>query len=110
MQAAVAVEVFWEMQRQGFDIDVKMFNTVMDTCRRAGHWRRALTVFQSMKEFGVSPNTATYSVISDACAAAKLEDAPTVYEAMKYAGVPEYLAYTAAQNIVSGGPPDPSLG
>jgi hypothetical protein len=45
----------------------------------------------------LTPNTATYSVLMECCAKADLEDVPEVYDAMKFVGVPEYLAYAAGR-------------
>jgi pentatricopeptide repeat protein len=87
------------MQRQGFITDVKVYNSIIDACRQACQWRRALSVFHHMTQQDIKPNTATYSVITDACARARIDDAPLVYESMKYCGVPEYLAYSTAQRF-----------
>jgi pentatricopeptide repeat protein len=100
-QASVASEVLFEMQRQGFSTDVKTYNTVIDACRVACQWRRALTVFKSMNSNDIKPNTATYSVLTEACTCARLDEAPAVYETMKFCGCPESLAYSTAQKIFS---------
>ena len=89
------------MQRQGFSTDVKLYNSIIDACRIAGRWRRAVTVFSNMHSCGLQPNTATYTVIVDACCTAPVEDAPEVYEAMNCAGVPEQVAFSTAQYIVT---------
>ena len=50
-------------------------------------------MLQAMVEAGCAPTTATYQALGEACAKAPIEDAPDVYAAMKYSGVPELLSY-----------------
>ena len=68
----------------------------MDVCRAGGHWRRALQLFNRMSHQGIPPTTHTYALLQQAGAAARNSEAHEVYEAMKYAGIPAYLSYTAA--------------
>lgn len=44
----------------------------------------------------VVPNTLTYSLLHDLGRGAEREDPCLVYEAFRHAGVPAYLAYSAA--------------
>ena len=84
-------------QRAGRDglVDVGFYNQVIETCGAGGGWRRAVQAFNRLRHHGVAPNTATYSCLMAAVARAKC-DSGEVYEGLKFAGVPEYLAYTAA--------------
>ena len=41
-------------------------------------------------------------MVSEACKGAPLEDAPAVYEAMRHAGVPEYLSFASAVAVMDG--------
>ena len=49
-----------------------------------------------MREGLVQPNTNTYSIIAKLGFEAKNDEAGEVYSALKFAGVPEYIAYTSA--------------
>lgn len=100
--SAASVAVLAEMRRQRLDITTTMFNRVIDACRLEGAWRRALTVFQALREAGCTPTTATYQVLGEACAQAARDDVPDVYTAMKYSGVPEFLAYSVSMKAVEG--------
>lgn len=84
-------------QRAGKDglVDVAFYNAAIETCAAGGGWRRAVQVFHRLRHHGVSPNTQTYSCLMAAVARARCDSAE-VYEGLKFAGVPEYLAYTAA--------------
>ena len=93
-QVEVAIEVFKEMQRSGFPADTASYNLTIGACEKDGQWRRALKLFKDMVKQKIVPNTATYSVISETCAKAKLDDIPDLYDAMKFAGVPEFIAYS----------------
>ena len=55
----------------GLPIDTPEDNNLLDCCRKAGHWRRALLVFKRMLDDGVSPNTVTYDVLASAGAGAR---------------------------------------
>lgn len=83
--------------RSGRDglVDVSVYNAVIDICGAAGAWRRALQVFNRLRHHGIAPNTHTYSCIM-AAAVGVNADSTEVYEGLKYAGIPEYIAYTAA--------------
>jgi hypothetical protein len=55
------------------------------------------------------PNTATYAGLVDVCRRCSLDEVPQLYDAMKFAGVPEYIAYSAGRERMSRkGPPSPS--
>lgn len=84
--SAAAVAVLAEMRRRGQPIPASLFNRVIDACRLTGSWRRALTVFQAMVEAGCTPTTATYDTLGQACAKARIEDAPDVYVSCWIAG------------------------
>ena len=96
-----AVEVLDQLTSQGLDLGVEVFNAVLDVCRLAGHWRRGLMVFNKMSRHEQAvPNTHTYSLL--VASGARSNDDPTeVYSAMKFAGVPEYIAYSAAAGRAS---------
>ena len=83
--------------RSGRDglVDVSVYNACIDICGATGAWRRALAVFNRLRHHGIHPNTHTYSCIM-AAAVGVPADSTEVYEGLKYAGVPEYIAYTAA--------------
>ena len=72
-----------------------MYNSVIDVCGAAGHWRRALMVLNRMTHRGVAPNTNTYALLVRAGAEARGSEPSEVYSAMAMVGVPEFLAYTA---------------
>jgi pentatricopeptide repeat domain-containing protein 1 len=129
-QVQVAIEVFQEMQRSGFAACTASYNLTLGACQKDGQWRRALQVFKEMcardrdrvrsgprrgdstdKDGGLScaPNTATYTIISDTCAKAKLDDIPDLYDAMKFAGVPEYIAYSTGAKATTREHPSKSL-
>lgn len=98
--SAAAVAVLAEMRRRHVPISASTFNRVIDACRLSGSWRRGLTVFQAMMEAGCKPTTVTYDTLVEACAHASREDAPDVYSAMKYSGVPEFIAYSASMKAI----------
>ncbi|KAJ1456013.1 hypothetical protein M885DRAFT_616542 [Pelagophyceae sp. CCMP2097] len=75
---------------------VSYYNTAIDVCASSDAWRRALSLFQRMQKDGVHPNTHTYSLLLSVAANSPTADTVEVYEGLKFAGVPEYLAYTAA--------------
>ena len=97
-----AVLVLDEMDRQGVPVGVEHYNAVIDTCRAGGSLRRGLQVFEKMTGRGGGnkslcvPNTTTYALLAKLGNEAKADEAPEIYEALKFAGVPEYIAYTAA--------------
>jgi hypothetical protein len=75
-----------------------LLSAVLGVCSTAGEWRRALALFKCMGTVdNLKPNTATYSVLMECCAKAELDEVPDVYDAMKFAGVPEYLAYATGR-------------
>jgi len=55
-----AILVLEEMRKQSIKPDVKIYNSIIDTCRIGGAWRRAAHLFQSMyKNDNVDPNAQT---------------------------------------------------
>jgi pentatricopeptide repeat protein len=84
-------------QRAGADglVPVDMYNCCLEAAAAGGGWRRAIQVFNRMRHHGVKPNTSTYQALMAAVAKARCASTE-VYDGLKYAGVPEYLAYTAA--------------
>ncbi|KAH8060069.1 endonuclease [Aureococcus anophagefferens] len=76
-------------------VDVSIYNAVIDICGHAGAWRRALQVFNRLRHHGIAPTTHTYSCVM-AAAVGVPADSTEVYEGLKFAGIPEYIAYTAA--------------
>ena len=102
MQPQKAVQIFEEMVRMGVEPTTTHFNAVVDICRLAKEWRRALYVFGKMKkDFDLTASNATLDTVCAACATAPLEDASAVYEAMKFAGIPEYISYLTVQKLVA---------
>mmetsp|Transcript_7390 Transcript_7390/g.8785 ORF Transcript_7390/g.8785 Transcript_7390/m.8785 type:complete len:277 (+) Transcript_7390:1041-1871(+) len=85
-----------EAEACGFALTREFYHSAMDVFRAAGHWRRAISVFNRMGASGINPTTHTYSLLEQSGAAAKNSDPSEVYAALTYAGVPAYLSYTAA--------------
>lgn len=78
------------------------YNSVIDCCRVGGSWRRGVQVFELMMRQDIKPNTNTYAIMAKLGFGAG-EDAGEVYSVLKFAGVPEYIAYTsAASNALRG--------
>ena len=100
-QAAKAIRIFAEMTTMKVKPTRAHFNTAVGVCWKAREWRRALQIFKRMNACGVEANTAMYEILSSACATAPIEDAPAVYEAMKFTGVPEYFCYATSQKIIA---------
>ena len=84
-------------QRAGTDglVPVELYNCALEAAAAGGGWRRAVQVFNRMRHMRVRPNTSTYQALMAAVARARCASTE-VYDGLKYAGVPEYLAYTAA--------------
>jgi len=84
-------------QRAGTDglVPVELYNCALEAAAAGGGWRRAVQVFNRMRHMRVKPNTSTYQALMAAVARARCASTE-VYDGLKYAGVPEYLAYTAA--------------
>jgi len=78
------------------------YNSVIDCCRVGGSWRRGVQVFELMMRKNVKPNTNTYAIMAKLGFGAG-EDAGEVYSVLKFAGVPEYIAYTSAASNALGG-------
>ena len=74
---------------------MKLYNCALEAAAAGGGWRRAVQVFNRMRHMRVKPNTSTYQALMAAVARARCASTE-VYDGLKYAGVPEYLAYTAA--------------
>ena len=88
-------------------LDVAIYNAVIDICGSAGAWRRALQVFNRLRHHGIHPTTHTYSCLMTAAVGVPA-DSTEIYEGLKYAGVPEYIAYTAATAHALSWAPEPS--
>mmetsp|Transcript_49105 Transcript_49105/g.139064 ORF Transcript_49105/g.139064 Transcript_49105/m.139064 type:complete len:382 (+) Transcript_49105:1356-2501(+) len=95
-ESAATLPLLEEVEAQGHAVTRELYHSAIDVCRAAGHWRRALQIFNRMSHQGLEPTTHTYTLLEQAGAAAKVESAAEVYDAMKFAGVPAYLSYTAA--------------
>ena len=78
IQPQKAVQIFEEMVRMGVEPTTTHFNAVVDICRIAKEWRRALYVFGKMKDFALEASNATLDTVCAACATAPLEDASAV--------------------------------
>jgi pentatricopeptide repeat protein len=124
-QAAKAVEIFEMMVAQGVPPSTQVYNVVIGACSVGGRWREALALFKRMQQpppppppqqqqqqqqqQPCVPNTATYAGLVDVCRRCSLDEVPQLYDAMKFAGVPEYIAYSAGRERMSRkGPPSPS--
>lgn len=100
---------------------LQTYNSVIDACRAAYAWRRALLVFSELVDARVEPTTMTYELVHDVsasasraasgadpggtaaqvCRRAPLDDSPKVYEAMRAAGVPQDIAFSAAKQAAT---------
>mgnify|MGYP001965496988 CR=1 FL=1 len=94
--SGVCLPLLEEVEACGHTVTRELYHLAMDVCRAGGHWRRALQIFNRMSHQGIPPTTHTYALLEQAGAAARNSEPHEVYEAMKYAGVPAYLSYTAA--------------
>ena len=54
-------------------------------------WRHAIVTFQKMKQAGHKATSASYEILTQCCANA---DPIDCYDALKFAGVPEFFAYS----------------
>ena len=97
-----AILVLEEMRKLEVKATIGTYNAVLDCCRVGGEWRKGIQVFDAlMREGKVKPNTTTYSVLAKAGFEAKNDDPGEIYAALKFAGVPEYIAYgSAASNAL----------
>ena len=91
-----AVLVLDEMKQSQIPVSTGTYNAVLDCCRSGGAWRRGVHVFENMQKEGVKPNTNTYAIMAKLGFEAKNDDPGEIYSALKFAGVPEYIAYSAA--------------
>lgn len=85
-----------EAEECGFQLTREFYHSAMDVFRAAGHWRRAISIFNRMAASGIVPTTHTYSLLEKSGAAARNADPEEVYNALTFAGVPSYLSYTSA--------------
>jgi pentatricopeptide repeat protein len=93
--------VFQYMQKNAhFQPSVNDYNLLISVSGKAGMWRQSLQTFNLMAKQGIAPNTSTFDALAQACKSVSIEDAPAIYETMKFAGVPEFLCYSAAVNAV----------
>jgi pentatricopeptide repeat protein len=92
-----AILVLDEMRASQIAPNTAAYNAVLDCCRNGGAWRRGVHVFENMmKQPDIKPNTNTYSVLAKMGFEAKNDDPGEIYQTLKFAGVPEYIAYSAA--------------
>lgn len=85
-----------EAEACGFQLTREFYHAAMDVFRAAGHWRRAISIFNRMAASGIVPTTYTYSLLEKSGASARNADPEEVYNALTFAGVPSYLSYTSA--------------
>jgi hypothetical protein len=65
-----------------------------DPKKRSSLWRQAIKIFQRLRKNGNKASTSVYEILGKCC----IRGSPDmVYEALKNCGVPEYLAYSIAQ-------------
>eukprot|EP00953_Heterococcus_sp_UTEX-ZZ885_P014066 8008-Heterococcus_DN1.PRE.1 len=64
-----ALHVFTAMTKQHTDIkpDVTTFLSVIQACAVKGRWKEALSSFNTMRDYGLEPNTKCYNALIDAC-------------------------------------------
>ena len=73
----------------------------IDPKQRSSLWRQAIKIFQRLRQNGHKASTSVYEVLGRCC----IRGVPDIlYEALKNAGVPEYIAYSIAQQSLAGMP------
>lgn len=92
----LVIPLLLEAEACGFQLTREFYHSAMDVFRAAGHWRRAISIFNRMAASGINPTTMTYSLLEKSGASARNADPEEVYNALTFAGVPSYLSYTAA--------------
>ena len=60
-------------------------------------WRHAVLLFGKLRKAGFKATSATYEILTQACAEADPTDA---YDALKFSGVPEFFAYSISRRAL----------
>ena len=87
-------------------INVIHFEILIGVCGKAKQWRRAISVFKDIQKYSdngkkIIPKTSTFEALSKACIySANVDEAPIVYENLKFVGVPEVLCYATSRKII----------
>eukprot|EP00949_MAST-11_sp_MAST-11-sp1_P000848 g848.t1 len=96
----VALAVLEEMEDQNLCNGNMTYNMILAavaaTEKEGGadsSWRLAVTIFRKLCASGLAPNTATYEILGKACAKAPPLQ---LYDALKWAGVPEAISFSIA--------------
>jgi pentatricopeptide repeat protein len=97
-EPAKAAEVLQQMEACGIVATTATYNIVLDCCNEAGQWRRALLLLKEMRtrDPPLRPNSASFKAVEAVCAKASVDEAPDVYRAMQFAGVPDANAYSCS--------------
>ena len=100
--SADAVKIFQLMKRKAMQPNRSILHLLLSTCGQSGHWRRAVQVFRECTSAPISivPNTSLFEALAQACSRSSRDEAPQVYDALKFAGVPEVLAYATAMRSI----------
>ena len=88
-------QIVCEMIKSGLTPPRSIFHLVLGSCRDQGKWRVACKTLKLMGEW-CSANTCTYNTLEEIAGAAPDGDSPQIYEAFKFAGIPEKIAYACA--------------
>jgi len=56
-------EVYVEMKDRKFELQIIMYNTIIDACARCGRMEHLPTIMEDMKVHGAKPNVITYSTM-----------------------------------------------
>ena len=97
MPIQVTVAVLDEMITEGLATHSTFHVCIGAIARTPKSWRHAVLVFGKMRKAGHKATTATYEVLTQACVEADPTDA---YDALKFAGVPEFFAYSISRRAL----------
>jgi len=92
-----AIQVLDEMEAKNYKPSISIFNALVDSCVHFGEWRRASLLLLRMTHFRVFASSVTYDTLLRIAQRSDTEHSPAIYDAYKFAGVPEALAFACAR-------------
>ncbi|PPD88044.1 hypothetical protein GOBAR_DD15036 [Gossypium barbadense] len=64
-QYAIALKLFALIHIEEYSLDVRAYTTILHAYSRSGKYQKAISMFEKMKEIGLSPTLVTYNVMLD---------------------------------------------
>eukprot|EP00928_Gymnodinium_smaydae_P052803 TRINITY_DN36964_c0_g1_i1.p1 TRINITY_DN36964_c0_g1~~TRINITY_DN36964_c0_g1_i1.p1 ORF type:complete len:661 (+),score=174.99 TRINITY_DN36964_c0_g1_i1:89-2071(+) len=79
--------IYDEMTREGMQLTIVTYNTLVDACARCGTMAKIPQLLQAMAEQGISPTVVTYSaIIKGYCQESRIDRALEVFDEMRTSG------------------------